>query len=57
MPDLVMLYVRLIATVAKLRLPGGARSIVAESLLLKHQLLILAGVLDGPGGRGQKCYA
>src|SRR6266404_9886937 len=41
MRDLVMLLVRLIATVAKLLLPGGARSVVAESLLLKHQLLIL----------------
>jgi hypothetical protein len=36
-----MLLVRFIATVAKLLLPGGARSVVAESLLLKHQLLIL----------------
>ena len=41
MRDLVMLLVHLIATVAKLLVPGGARSVVAESLLLKHQLLIL----------------
>jgi len=41
MRDLVTLLVHLIATVAKLLLPGGgARSVVAESLLLKHQLLI-----------------
>ena len=41
MRDLVILLVHLIATVAKLLLPGGgARSVVAESLLLKHQLLI-----------------
>ena len=41
MRDLVMLLAHLIATVAKLLVPGGARSVVAESLLLKHQLLIL----------------
>jgi hypothetical protein len=31
----------LLATVARLAGPGGARSIVAESVLVKHQLLIL----------------
>ena len=36
-----LLLVHLIATIAKLLLRGGARSIIAESLLLKHQLLIL----------------
>ena len=41
MRDLVILLVHLIATLAKLLLPGGARAVVAESLLLKHQLLIL----------------
>src|SRR5688572_16979135 len=41
MRDLVMLFVHLIATVVKLLRPGGARAVVAESLLLKHQLLIL----------------
>ena len=41
MRDLVILLIHLIATVAKLLLPGGARAVVAESLLLKHQLLIL----------------
>lgn len=41
MRDLAILLVHLIATVAKLLLSGGARSIIAESLLLKHQLLIL----------------
>jgi putative transposase len=39
--DLVVLFVHLLATVARLAGPGGARSIVAESLLVKHQLLIL----------------
>jgi len=41
MCDLVRLFVHLIATVVKLLPPGGARAVVAESLLLKHQLLIL----------------
>lgn len=41
MRDLAVLFIHLIATVAKLLLPGGARSVIAESLLLKHQLLIL----------------
>ena len=31
----------LLATVARLAGPGGARSVVAESVLVKHQLLIL----------------
>src|SRR3546814_14112156 len=41
MRDLAILAIHLIATIAKLLLPGGARSILSESLLLKHQLLIL----------------
>ena len=41
MRDLAVLFVHLIATVVKVLRPGGARSVVAESLLLKHQLLIL----------------
>lgn len=41
MRDLAILAIHLIATIAKLLLPGGARSVVSESLLLKHQLLIL----------------
>src|SRR5687768_3203446 len=41
MRDLADLFVHLIATVARLLGRGGARSGVAESLLLKHQLLIL----------------
>jgi hypothetical protein len=41
MPELAMLAIYLIATIAKLLLPGGARSILSESLLLKHQLLIV----------------
>src|ERR1035437_8345524 len=41
MRDLVVLFIHFIATLARLLRPGGARSIVAESLLLKHHLLIL----------------
>ena len=41
MRDLLILLVHLITTTARLRGPGGARSVIAESLLVKHQLLIL----------------
>ncbi len=41
MRDLATLFIHLLVTVARLFGPGGARSVVAESLLLKHQLLIL----------------
>jgi hypothetical protein len=41
MRDLAVLFLHLLATVARLAGPGGARSVVAESLLVKHQLLIL----------------
>src|SRR3989449_6058195 len=34
-------FLHLLATVARLAGPGGARSVVAESVLVKHQLLIL----------------
>jgi putative transposase len=38
--ELLLLTIHLLATCAKLLGPGGARAVVAESLLLKHQLLI-----------------
>ena len=41
MHDLIILLVHLIATLARLMGPGGARSVIAESLLVKQQLLIL----------------
>ncbi len=41
MRDLAILFIHLLATVAKLMSPGGARAVVAESLLVKHQLVIL----------------
>jgi hypothetical protein len=39
MRHLVVLIIHLIAILAQLLEPGGVRSLVAESLLLKHQLL------------------
>jgi putative transposase len=41
MRDIVILFVHLIVTVVRLTRPGGFRSVVAESVLVKHQLLIL----------------
>jgi len=41
MRDLVILFVHIIATLARLLDPGGIRSVVAESVLVKQQLLIL----------------
>jgi putative transposase len=40
MKDLLILAVHPLATIAKLVRPGGVRAVAAESLLLKHQLLI-----------------
>jgi hypothetical protein len=39
--DLAVLFLHVLATVARLAGPGGARSVIAESVLVKHQLLIL----------------
>jgi putative transposase len=41
MRDLFILLGHLLTTIAKLLRPGGARAIVAESVLLKEQLLVL----------------
>ena len=40
MPDLAILFLHLLA-VARLTGPGGASAVMAESVLVKHQLLIL----------------
>jgi hypothetical protein len=40
MSNLVILFIHFLATLARLLGPGGVRSIVAESLILRHQLLI-----------------
>jgi len=39
--DLAVLFLHVLATVARLAGPGGARSVIAESVLVKHQLRIL----------------
>ena len=41
MCDLVIIFVHVIATLARLFGPSGIRSVVAESVLIKQQLLIL----------------
>ncbi len=41
MRDLAILLIHLLTTIARLMRPGGARAVVAESLLLKHQLVVL----------------
>ena len=41
MKDLLALFAHLLTTLAKLLGPGGAKAIVADSLLMKQQLLII----------------
>jgi len=41
MKDLLVLLAHLLTTLAKLQGPGGTKSIVADSLLMKQQLLII----------------
>jgi len=41
MKDLLVLLAHLLTTIAKLLGPGGAKLIVADSLLMKHQLLVI----------------
>ena len=41
MRDFVIVFVHLIVTLARLARPGGLRSVVAESVLVRHPLLIL----------------
>ena len=41
MRDVVIPFVHLIVSIVQLARPGGLRSVVAESVLVKHQLLIL----------------
>ena len=40
MRDLFILAIHLLVTLVKLFRPGAVRAVAAESLLLKHQLLI-----------------
>lgn len=41
MREIILLLVHLLITLARLARPGGARSVIAESVMIKHQLLIL----------------
>jgi putative transposase len=41
MRDLIILFIHVIVTICRLSRQGGARSVIAESVLIKHQLLIL----------------
>src|SRR5437867_13245106 len=41
MRDLAVLFLHLIVTLVRIAGPGGMRSVVAESVLVKQQLLIL----------------
>ena len=41
MKDLLILLAHLLTTIAKLMGPGGARTVVADSLLMKRQLLVI----------------
>jgi transposase InsO family protein len=42
MKDLLVLLAHLLTTIAKLLGPGGARAVVADSLIMKQQLLVLS---------------
>jgi len=48
MRDLIVLLVHLITTVFRLARPRGLRSVVAESVLIKHQLLIVSRSREAP---------
>jgi len=41
MHDILVIFVHLIVTIVRLIKPGGLRSVVAESVLTRHQILIL----------------
>jgi putative transposase len=41
MRHLILLFVHLVTTVLRIIRPGGLRSVIAESVLIKHQLLIV----------------
>jgi hypothetical protein len=41
MRDLAVLFLHLLTTIARLAALGGARAVVAESVLVKHQLVTL----------------
>ena len=41
MRDFILMFIHVIVTMVRLAGPGGLRSVVAESALIRHQLLIL----------------
>ena len=41
MKDLIVLLIHLLTTLAKLMGPGGVKAVVADSLLLKQQLVVI----------------
>jgi hypothetical protein len=41
MYDILVVFVHLIVTVVRLLKPGGLRAVVAESVLTRHQILLL----------------
>ena len=41
MRDLLVLFVHFLTALARLLGPGGTRAVIAETLLIKHQLVIL----------------
>ena len=41
MKDLPVLFIHLLVTIARLLGPGGAKAVVADSLLMKQQLLVI----------------
>ena len=41
MEDLLVLFAHLLTTLANLLRPGGTRSVIADSLLMKQQLLVM----------------
>ena len=56
MRDVLILFFHLIVTVVRLARAGGLRSVVAESLLVKHQLQILnRGRKRAPNLRAAEC--
>jgi len=42
MKDLLILLTHLLTTIAKLLGPGGAQAVIADSLLIKQQLLVIS---------------
>ena len=51
MRDFAIVFVHLIVTLARLARPGGLRSFVAESVIIRHQLVINRGRKRAPNLR------